>query len=257
VPVGHAIATIEVLGPADAADAEPPPPPADLPPPPPIVVPDLVPVGLGALPEPLRVDTPGTWPPYQTPREHLDELLDLVAARAAKAITDNWNSGRLSVPAEDSHPFEREVNAILGRVGNFAADLLNESTERLLNITASAAGRARASLARGMRLPFVDLCREFNLSSAAAQILMVAVAPMARGEIARLFGILGNDENRPIVDRYLIEDGDRRRQIAPQRAAVAREMADDAPLMRFGLLRIVDGRQGRRAVRRDHRRSGA
>jgi hypothetical protein len=95
-------------------------------------VPDLVPIGLGALPEPLRVDTPGTWPPYQTPREHLDELLDLVAARAAKAITDNWNSGRLSVPAEDSHPFEREVNAILGRVGNFAADLLNESTERPL-----------------------------------------------------------------------------------------------------------------------------
>jgi len=243
VPVGHAIATIEVLGPADAADAEPPPPPADLPPPPPIVVPDLVPIGLGALPEPLRVDTPGTWPPYQTPREHLDELLDLVAARAAKAITDNWNSGRLSVPAEDSHPFEREVNAILGRVGNFAADLLNESTERLLNITASAAGRARASLARGMRLPFVDLCREFNLSSAAAQILMVALAPMARGEIARLFGILGNDENRPIVDRYLIEmviAGDDR----AQRAAVARELADDAPLVRFGLVRIGAGERG-------------
>ena len=86
MPVGHAIATIELVGLADAADAEPPPPPADLPPPP-IVVPDLLPIGLGTLPEPLRVEATGAWAPYQTAREHLDALLDLVAARAARPST--------------------------------------------------------------------------------------------------------------------------------------------------------------------------
>ncbi|MBK9031412.1 MAG: ATP-binding protein [Myxococcales bacterium] len=238
--VGHVLSTTVDPEVADAADAEPPPPPADLPAPPPIVVPDLLPIALGTLPQPLHVDATGDWPPYTSPREHLDELLDLVAARAAKAIADNWNSGRLSVPAEDGHPFEREVKAILGHVGGYAANLIGDADQRLAAVTARAAGRARASLARGQALPFIDLCREFNLSSTAAQILMVAVAPMARGEIARLFGILGNDENRPIVDRYLIEmviAGDER----DQRAAVAREMADEAPLFRFGLIRVGGG----------------
>jgi hypothetical protein len=104
-----------------------------------------------------------------------------------------------------------------------------------------------------MRLPFVELCRQFGLSSVAAQVLIVALAPMVRGEIARLFGILGNDENRPIVDRYLIEvvvAGNEREL----RARVARELADDAPLVRFGLVRIGAGDKRRVAVRRDHRR---
>ncbi len=236
--LGHArTPPTPVVDVADAADAEPPPPPADEPPPPPIVVPDLIPVALGTLPTPLKLEGAGNWEPYEKAQDHLDQLLDLVAARAARAIADNWNSGRLSVPAEDTHPFEREVKAILGAGGNYADQLIADADERLASITTAAAGRARASLVAGLRLPFVELCREFSLSSTAAQILMVAVAPMARGEIARLFGILGNDENRPIVDRYLIEAviaGDSR----AARAAVAREMAEDAPLIRFGLLRM-------------------
>ncbi|MEZ4400982.1 MAG: ATP-binding protein [Kofleriaceae bacterium] len=236
VAVGHVLmASADDLV-ADAADAEPPPVEPDLPPPPPIEIPDLPPLGLGAAPPPIKITASGSWPVYTSAQEHLDELLDLVAARAAKAITDNWNSGRLSVPAEDGHPFEREVKAILGHVGGYAVDQIDLADERLAAITARTAGRARATLAAGRRLPFVELCREFDLSASAAQVLIVALAPMVRGEIARLFGILGNDENRPIVDRYLIETviaGDEREQ----RAQVARELADDAPLARFGLIR--------------------
>ncbi len=244
-PVGHILTVLkEQPVHVDAADSELlPVAEEDVPAPEPVVVPDLIPIALGAPLPPITTDAHPEWPPYNSPREHLDEMLDLVAARAAKAIAEAWNSGRLSVPAEDGRPFEREVRALLGHVGGFAPDLLAESDERLSRISARTAGRARSSIARGIRLPFVELSREFNLSSNAAHVLMVAMAPNVRGEIARLFGILGNDENRPIVDRYLIETviaGNDR----ATRMEVARELAEDAPLLRYGLLRIGASERG-------------
>jgi hypothetical protein len=243
--VGH-ILTVTTAAPIDAATAAEPVPDApedEAPPPPPIIIPDAAPVSLGLPLPPITADANPDWPPYNSPREHLDEMLDLVAARAAKAIADAWNSGRLSVPAEDGRPFEREVRALLGHVGGYAPDLLGEADERLARVGQRTAGRARSSIARGMRLPFVELSREFHLSSTAAHVLMVAMAPSIRGEIARLFGILGNDENRPIVDRYLIETviGGSERQA---RAEVARELAEDSPLVRYGLIRVGGGERG-------------
>ncbi len=238
-PSGHLLAAVVAPAPIDAADSEPPvldelEPAA----PAPVVVPDVPPLAFGAALPPITIDASGEWSPYSSAREHLDEMLDLVAARAARAIAEAWNSGRLSVPSEDIRPFEREVKALLGHVGGFAPELMLESDERLGRMTARSGGRTRATLARGIRLPFVELSREFGLSSVAAHVLMVAMAPSARGEIARLFGILGNDENRPIVDRFLIETviggADR-----AARAEVARELAEDAPLLRYGLLRVA------------------
>ncbi|MBE7449846.1 MAG: ATP-binding protein [Kofleriaceae bacterium] len=245
-PAGGHVLTVTTVPPGvDAAslDEAPPPEPEDVPPPPVVVVPDIAPVALGQPLPPITAEPHPEWPPYTSAREHLDEMLDLVAARAAKAIAEAWNSGRLSVPAEDGRPFEREVRALLGHVGGYAPDLLGEADERLARTGARTAGRARSSIARGMRLPFVELSREFHLSSVAAHVLMVAMAPSIRGEIARLFGILGNDENRPIVDRYLVETviGGGERQA---RAEVARELADDAPLVRYGLLRVGGGDRG-------------
>jgi hypothetical protein len=209
----------------------------------PVVIPELLPMAFGEPLPALTARPHPEWPPYASEREHLDELLDVVAARASKAISDAWNSGRLSAPAEDARPFEREVRALLGHVGGYAADMVGESDARLASVAARSAGRARSSIAAGLRLPFVELSREFQLSSTAAHVLMVAIAPMIRGEVARLFGILGNDENRPMVDRYLVE-----LLIAghdPQaRLEVARELADDAPLLRYGLLRISGGDRG-------------
>ncbi|HVK73030.1 MAG TPA: ATP-binding protein [Kofleriaceae bacterium] len=242
-PVGHILTVVTDAPTVDAALAEPAPEAEEAPPAPPIVVPDLAPIALGVPLPPITTDPHPEWPPYNSPREHLDEMLDLVAARAAKAIAEAWNSGRLSVPAEDGRPFEREVRALLGHVGGFAPELLAEADERLSRISARTAGRARSSIARGIRLPFVELSREFNLSSNAAHVLMVAMAPNIRGEIARLFGILGNDENRPIVDRFLIETviaGNDR----ATRTEVARELAEDAPLLRYGLLRIAASERG-------------
>ncbi|HEX3478073.1 MAG TPA: AAA family ATPase [Kofleriaceae bacterium] len=210
---------------------------------PPIELPDLVPIALGIQPAAIEVAPDPQWPPYASAHEHLDEILDLTAARAARAIAAAWHSGLLSVPAEDSRPFEREVRALLGHIGGYAPHQLQEADDRLGHASARTAGRARSTIAAGHRLPLIDLVREFKLSNAAAQILVMVAAPRIRGQIARLFGILGNDPNRPIVDRYLIETivaGSGPHGIAE----VARELADDAPLVAYGLVRIGAGEPG-------------
>jgi len=221
------------LAPGGAAVEQPAPP----------AIPDLLPIAFGVQPAPVEATADPRWPPYHSAQDHLEELLDLTAARAARAIAVAWHSGLLSVPAEDSRPFEREVRALLGHVGGYAPDQLIDADERLALASARTAGRARSTVAEGRRLPFIDLVREFGLSSVAAQVLVAALAPGVRGQIARLFGILGNDPNRPIVDRYLIEavvgGSD------PQRIAeVAQELGDDAPLVGYGLVRIGAGELG-------------
>jgi hypothetical protein len=234
-PYAPPVAPIAGGVPTDAADV---PPLIDEPaaPAPPIVVPDLVPRAFGADLPPLRIAVPPDVPPYQVAREHVDDLVHVIELRAARAIAEAWNTGQLSSPAEDQRPFEREVLAILGRTGGYATDLLADAEQRLAQYSQRTAARAAATIAAGTPLPYVDLAREMNLSPTATQILLVVIAPLIRGEIARLYGVLANDEHRPLVDRFLVEvlvaASDPR-----MRADVAAELAPDAPLLRYGLVR--------------------
>src|SRR5690606_21568830 len=87
-------------------------------------------------------------------------------------------------------------------------------------------------------LPLVELAVEFGLSDAAVKVLAVVAAPALRGEIARLYGVLANDEGRPICDRYLVElilAGQNWRR----RNQVAAELEADAPLLKYGLVRVL------------------
>jgi len=222
--------------PADAADA---PALVDEPavPAPPVTVPDLVPYALGADLAPLQVAVPPDVPPYPSAREHIDDLIHVIELRAARAIAEAWNTGQLSRASDDQRPFEREVLAILGRTGGYAPDLLADAQDRLAQHSQRTAARAAATIATGTPLPYIDLAREMGLSSAATQILLVVIAPLIRGEIARLYGVLANDEHRPLVDRFLVEvlvaTSDPR-----MRSEVASELAPDAPLIRYGLVRL-------------------
>ncbi len=196
---------------------------------------DFVPRALGTPLTPLAIDAPaGDFAPYVSPREHLDDMLDLVAARAARAIAAAWNSGRISGEG-DRQPFEREVRALLGHTPGFAATELGEADERVAQMAGRQAGRVRASLAAGVRLPFIELMRELDLSPMAGHVLAIALAPSERGEIARLFGILANDASRPVVDRFLIET----LFATHRRGAIAAELAAEAPLRRHGVLQIA------------------
>ncbi len=203
--------------------------------PPSITLPDLLPRALGEPLPPLAITSTSTAPPYASPREHLDDLLDVVAAQTACAIAAAWNSGQLSVPAEDRRPFEREVRALVGRGGDLAPDTIDDATRWLADRHRAVVARETATLAAGISLPFVDISRQFGLSPIAAQALLVVLAPRVRGEIARLYGVLANDDNRPLVDGHLIEQivAGKDREL---RADVAAALAPDAPLLHHGLV---------------------
>jgi hypothetical protein len=232
VDASRAVARPAEPPPIDARSAAPAP---VAPAPPPVEIPALLPLALGPAPE---VVPPGaTTSGLATGRAHLDALLDIVAARAAVAIAAAWNSGSLSPSNATHRPHEREVEALIGASGGFADDKLAATRQRLQQRQDEASARAQASSEAGVRLPFPTLAREFGLSAVAAQVLLVAVAPGLRGEIARLYGVLTNDPARGMVDRYLVEQ-----IIADESSAlrdqIARELAVDAPLVRHGLVHV-------------------
>ncbi len=201
-----------------------------------VVVPDLPLAAFGPiLPLPPKPVAPPDTQPYSSPREHLDELLDVVAAQATRSIADAWDTGKLSQPALDARPYEREVFALGGGRAQSAQDHLEAAHRRVDTTTQKLTNRQLASLARGDTLPFIELNREFGLSQTAARILLAVAAPALRGEIARLYGIIANDEARPVCDRQLIQivlAGDNRNA----RHEVAAELTEDAPLIRNALI---------------------
>ena len=206
--------------------------------PPPEPVPDLPLLSLGSRGRKLNVASPAGIKPYDHASEHLTDTLELVAAWVARAIADSWDSGRLSLPNQDPRPFQREVMALVGTRMGAAADILLEADKRVEEASRRVGRRAQATLAAGRSLPLVDLALEFGLSDIAIKVLAVSAAPTLRGEIARLYGVLANDEGRPICDRYLIElvlagqDWNRRNQVAA-------ELDGDAPLVKYGLVRVL------------------
>lgn len=206
--------------------------------PPPAEVPDVPLLALGSRGRRLSISAPPGVHAYDNAGEHLNDTLDLVSAWAARAIADAWDSGRLSLPNQDPRPFQREVMALVGSRVGAATDLLGEADRRVEAAARRVGRRAQATVAAGRPLPLIELAMEFGLSDIAVKVLAVVAAPTLRGEIARLFGVLANDEGRPICDRYLVElilggqDWNRRNQIAT-------ELEPDAPLVKYGLVRAL------------------
>ncbi len=230
VALGTVIPPVPPAPPTDARATAPLPPNPR--PRPRVDVPDALPLAFG----PPGGTEATVAAPYEVARAHLDHLLDLVSARTSVAIAEAWSSGRLSPASATPRPGD-EVPALDGRSRGLAADQVLEARGRLAMRTRAAGELVTEIAAAGQHLPFPTLVRELELSPLAAQILLVAAAPLLRGEIARLYGVLSNDPARPLVDRFLIEQ-----LIAgsngARRDAIARELALDAALVRNGLLQI-------------------
>jgi hypothetical protein len=176
-----------------------------------------------------------------TPPAHVLTLLEsyrsLVQALLGRAIARAWDEGRLSLPNEGPLPFHAEVRGLLGNAANRARGDV-EAAERQV-IAARAALRASEASLGGQLSPLGHLANEMGLSGIAQLLLLIVAAPALWGDLARLFGIVANDENRPLVDEHIISqllDGD------VQSYDVARELDRDAPLVRHGLIDVGAGK---------------
>ena len=167
--------------------------------------------------------------------QSVDVQVQLVGARVNVAIAEAWDTGRLSQAEQQRPPFVDEVHGLLGIGRGKAPGELTAARTRLRATEAmeTAAERSRA----GRLTPLEVLARDFSLSRIATTILCVIVAPRLRGELARLYGILGNDPRRALVDEHAVIQ-----ILGPGLATqIARELDGDRPLRRFGLIHVGPG----------------
>jgi ATPase family associated with various cellular activities (AAA)/Winged helix domain, variant len=166
----------------------------------------------------------------------LESYRTLVAALTGHAIATAWDQGRLSIPTESGLPFKAEVAGLLGRSGGRAPNDVAEAEAHMFRALATTRA-AEGSLSADT--PLAALASEFQLSSTAQLVLLVAAAPALWGELARLYGILANDEGRALVDELMIST-----ILGPHASHydVARELDRDSPLVRHGLLHFTSGK---------------
>jgi hypothetical protein len=207
----------------------------------PVAAPEPLP---GPAPERLELRDPAAlWPRPRTPQtdrvvtlQLLERERALIAALGYRAITTAWDVGRLVFANESEHPYETEVQGLLGRQRGRATKQLGDADNMLTEARNALAAIERT--AAGTLTPIDNLVAEFGLSPLARSILLVVIAPRIWGEIARLYGVVSNDTQRAIVDEMLV------RQILGGSTGVheiARELDNDRPLIRHGLVRLGAG----------------
>ena len=174
-------------------------------------------------------------PPDQTIAV-LERYRALIAAIAGHAVARAWDEGRLSLPSENALPFRAEVAGLLGRASGRARAEVAETQAHVAEALAAVRAAESALVAPP---PLALLADEFGLSPTARLVFLVVATPMLWGELARLYGILANDEARALVDELLVSE-----ILAPHAAAheIARELDRDAPLVRHGIVRVAAGK---------------
>lgn len=214
----------------------------------PAALPPLLPLALGA---PLAMVAPAHTTgesPFLDPSEHLTALLDLTGERAVLAIALGWLTGELPSHAIDPALLAGELADLGGTAGSArprdAGDSLAPLRRRIARQAECVAGWATASLAAGLGLPLVELSRELALSPLAVELLIAALAPRARPELARVYRTLGSTGHG---DAALCDEGVLARVVAGgdsrRRDQVYAELAPGGALIRHGLV-FRDPRDG-------------
>ncbi len=169
-------------------------------------------------------------------RSQLARELRSVSLWTLGAISSAWDTRRLGYGNEGKHPFELEVGAILGLNSGFAGDYVEAARDRNAEHEQVLETDPRW---RALDTPVGALASEFGLGDRAVEILIVIAAASLRGEIARLYGILGNDAGRAAVDELLVH------QVLASRHAredLASELDPSSPLVRLGIVQVATKR---------------
>jgi len=194
--------------------------------------PNLHPVVIAAFePRPIRERLPRA-----AALVELDREIRSVTLWALWAISKAWDTRRLGYGNEGQHPYEHEVAALVGKNAGFAPDYLAAARDALAEHEAALAANPQY---RSSSTPIAELIEEFGLSQAAIDVLLVIAAPILDGDVARLYGILGNDPGRALVDELLVQRivGDR-----VSRHDIAAELHPRAPLVRLGIVDVKKSR---------------
>ena len=173
-----------------------------------------------------------------TPDEYqllLEHHRRAVVAGAFHAIARDWDSGRLAFSTQDRPPLEAEVLGIAGRRSGLAAARLSEA-KLAYNQAAEELQAARVELGDRMS-PLDVLCTEHGIDRLGELVLLHVAAPGLWGELARLYGILANDNTRGTCDEHLLWQllGE---QVT--RRDIARTLDPGGPLLHHGLVRTGD-----------------
>ncbi|MBL0218215.1 MAG: ATP-binding protein [Myxococcales bacterium] len=157
-------------------------------------------------------------------------------AITGSAIARAWDEGRLAYPQAEGLPFHSQVYGMVAGQRGLTTEQLVEARQRLDDATETADDARRAIAPR--QSPLDILGDELGLSPLAREIVLLVAAPSLWGETARLLAILADDEDRPLVDEQLLGD-----LLVEQadRAQLGRELDDDAPLLRNGVIRARPG----------------
>jgi ATPase family associated with various cellular activities (AAA) len=168
----------------------------------------------------------------------LELRLQLMGSLAASAIAEAWDTGRIAKPDANRPPFADEVGGLLRLTSGRQPEDLVRAVVRLRAIEDLV---VTADRARARRMTPLDvLAIDCELSPTAVAIVFAILAPRLRGELARLYGILANDPDRPLVDEHLL--GQLLGQLlGGDPAPIARELDGDRPLRRYGLVRVGQG----------------
>ncbi|MCE9579703.1 MAG: ATP-binding protein, partial [Deltaproteobacteria bacterium] len=161
----------------------------------------------------------------------LDAHVQVIGAQAYAALARAWDSGRISTPAPTDVPFFAEVRGLLG-IERGHAPAAVEAAAGYVDATVVRL-RERCAAVGERRWPLAILRSEFGLSPLAAEILMIAAAPVLMGELARVYGIVANDPGRAVCDELMVC------QLFAgviNRDQIAAELDRDRPLRRHGLI---------------------
>ncbi len=173
--------------------------------------------------------------PEQT-RHVLAAQRELALSTVALAIARGWDEGRIAFPNASALPFRSEVEGVVGTLRGLATEDVAEHARRT-EVAIADADAAEASIAPRLS-PLATLVDELGLTRIARDILLVVAGPAVWGELARLYGVLSNDEARALCDEQLVVT------ILAERATpyeVAAALDPDAPLVRHGLIRVGGG----------------
>ncbi len=154
----------------------------------------------------------------------------------ALAIAQGWDQGRIAFPNASALPFRSEVEGVVGTLRGLATEDVAEHARRA-EVAAADAVTAEASIVPRLS-PLDALVEELGLSPVARAILLAVAAPALWGELARLYGVLANDEARALCDEQLVVT-----ILSPRISSydIAAALDPDGPLVRYGLLRVGAG----------------